>query len=318
MCRALNISPSGFYAWRRRPPSEREEHDMHVRRHLVAFHKASSGFYGSRRLLRDLRDVGESYSRGRVIRLMRAEELRGKQRRRFRVTTQSDHDKPVAENLLDRHFAPAEIEEPNRAWAGDITYIWTSEGWLYLAVVLDLFSRRVIGWSMSHRLETRLVLDALQMAIDQRPMIGAVLFHSAHAEILAASLNRCHGDQVATLVTSKTPRRERSRIIDAFRRGTGPRFLCNDDILATGFDAPLVNGVCITRPTTSPIRYEQMVGRGLRGPKNGGTKDCLIMDVQDAGLPDSILSYGRVLSMWQKTGASRLDLERNAATTISG
>ena len=117
MCRALNVSMSGFYAWRRRPPSERDEHDVHVRRHLVAFHKASSGFYGSRRLQRDLRDAGEPCSRARVIRLMRTEEIRGKRRRRFRVTTQSAHNKSVADNLLDRHFAPAQIEEPNRAWA---------------------------------------------------------------------------------------------------------------------------------------------------------------------------------------------------------
>lgn len=193
LCRALNVSPSGFYAWRKRPPSGRDEHDVQVRRHLVAFHKASSGFYGSRRLLRDLHDIGESCSRGRVIRLMRAEEIRGKQRRRFRVTTQSDHENAVADNLLDRHFAPAEIEEPNRAWAGDITYIWTNEGWLYLAVVLDLFSRRVIGWSMSHRLETRLVLDALQMAVGQRTTTGAVLFHSDRGSQYAAdAMQRFH------------------------------------------------------------------------------------------------------------------------------
>lgn len=193
MCRALNASRSGYFAWRKRPPSERRSRDAMLRRHLVAFHKASSGTYGSRRLMRDLRDMGESCSRARVVRLMRAEHLVGKQRKRFRVTTQSDHDKPVAPNLLDRHFAPAQIEEPNRAWAGDITYIWTSEGWLYLAVVLDLFSRRVIGWSMSHRMETRLVIDALQMAVERRPTIGAVLFHSDRGSQYAAdAMQRFH------------------------------------------------------------------------------------------------------------------------------
>jgi putative transposase len=193
MCRALNVSLSGFYAWQKRPPSERDERDVCVRRQLVEFHKASKGFYGSRRLQRDLLDAGEPCSRARVIRLMRTEEIRGKRRRRFRVTTQSDHNKSVADNLLDRHFAPVQIEEPNRAWAGDITYIWTNEGWLYLAVVLDVFSRRVIGWSMSHRLETRLVLDALQMAVDQRPMLGAVLFHSDRGSQYAAdAMQRFH------------------------------------------------------------------------------------------------------------------------------
>lgn len=193
MCRALDVSKSGFFAWRKRPPSERRGRDAELRLHLVVFHKASNGTYGSRRLMRDLRDIGKSCSRARVVRLMRAESIRGKQRKRFRVTTQSDHDKQVAPNLLDRHFAPAQIEEPNRAWAGDITYVWTNEGWLYLAVVLDLFSRRVIGWSMSHRLETRLVLDALEMAVNRRPTIGAVLFHSDRgSQYAAAAMQRFH------------------------------------------------------------------------------------------------------------------------------
>jgi putative transposase len=191
MCRVLEVSKAGFYAWRKRPLSARGNRDAELRRHLVAFHKGSKGTYGSRRLMRDLRDIGEPCSRARIVRLMRAEEIHGKQRKRFRVTTQSNHGKPVAENLLDRHFAPAEIGEPNRAWAGDITYIWTNEGWLYLAVVLDLFSRRVIGWSVSHRLETRLALDALQMAVDRRPTLGAVLFHSDRGSQYAAHAMQC-------------------------------------------------------------------------------------------------------------------------------
>lgn len=193
LCRALDVSKSGFFAWCKRPQSERRERDAQVRVRLLAFHKKSSGTYGSRRLMRDLRDAGEPCSRARVVRLMRAEHIRGKQRKRFRTTTQSDHQKPVADNLLDRRFAPAEIGAPNRAWAGDITYIWTNEGWLYLAVVLDLFSRRVIGWSMSHRLETRLVLDALQMAVERRPTIGSVLFHSDRgSQYAAAAMQRFH------------------------------------------------------------------------------------------------------------------------------
>jgi putative transposase len=191
--RALSVSKSAFFAWRKRPPSEREKRQAKLRLRLVAFHAASKGTYGSRRLRRDLHDIGEPCSRAYVVRLMRAEDIRGKQRKRFRVTTQSDHNQPVAENLLDRHFAPTEIEASNRAWAGDITYIWTAEGWLYLAVVLDLFSRRVIGWSMSHRLETRLVLDALQMAVDRRPTIDAVLFHSDRgSQYAAGAMQRFH------------------------------------------------------------------------------------------------------------------------------
>ena len=193
LLRALSVSKSGFFAWRKRPPSERGKRHQTLRLNLVAFHSASKGTYGSRRLMRDLHDIGMPCSRACVVQLMRAQEIQGKQRKRFRVTTQSDHKQPVAENLLDRHFAPTEIEASNRAWAGDITYIWTAEGWLYLAVVLDVFSRRVIGWSMSHRLETRLVLDALQMAIDRRPKIGAVLFHSDRgSQYAATAMQRFH------------------------------------------------------------------------------------------------------------------------------
>lgn len=123
MCRALNVSKSGFFAWRKRPPSERDQLDARVRARLVAFHKASKDTYGSRRLMRDLRDAGESCNRARVVRLMRAENIRGKQRKRFRVTTQSDHTKPVADNLLNRNFAPAQIEKPNCAWVGDISVL---------------------------------------------------------------------------------------------------------------------------------------------------------------------------------------------------
>lgn len=193
MCHALDVSKSAFFAWRKRPPSERHKRDAELRLRLVAFHKTSRGTYGSRRLMRDLRAAGDFCGRAQVVRLMRAERIRGKQRKRFRITTQSGHRKPVAENLLDRRFSPAEIEAANRAWGGDITYVWTNEGWLYLAVVLDLFSRRVIGWSMSHRLETRLVLDALKMAVERRPAIGSVLFHSDRGSQYAAeAMQRFH------------------------------------------------------------------------------------------------------------------------------
>jgi transposase InsO family protein len=167
--------------------------------------------------MRDLRDAGSPCSRARVVRLMRAENIRGKQRRRFRVTTQSDHDRPVVENLLNRQFAPAQIEEPNRAWAGDITYIWTNEGWLYLAVVLDLFSRRVIGWSMSHRMETRLVIDALKMAVDRRPAIGEVLFHSDRGSQCAAdAMQRFHDRHFIVLSMSRKANCWDNAVVESF------------------------------------------------------------------------------------------------------
>jgi len=120
----------------------------------------------------------------------------------------------------------------------------------------------------------------------------------AHAEVLALALNRAIGNDSAAAVTSATPRAQRAAIIERFKEDGGLRFLCNVSVLTTGFDAPRVDTVCITRPTTSALLYEQMVGRGLRGPKNGGTSECLVIDVQDSGMPAGIQSYARVLEAW--------------------
>lgn len=172
------VSKAGYYAWKKRPWSERRKRDADLRFHVIAFHRESYRRYGSRPIVHDLREIGEHVSRKRVVKIMRSAGIAGKRRKAFRITTTSTHTRQVSPNLLDRHFAPFEIEASNRVWAGDITYLQTRDGWLYLAVVLDLFSRRVIGWSMSHRLEARLVLDALQMAVDRRSLDGAVIFHS--------------------------------------------------------------------------------------------------------------------------------------------
>jgi len=178
MCRVLMVSRAGFYAWCLRPVSTRCERDHELRFHVVAFHRKSRGCYGSRPIVRDLRELGERVSRRRVARLMREAGIRGKTPRAFKVTTNSEHRRPLAENLLNRHFDPLDIEAADRVWTSDITYLRTREGWLYLAVMLDLFSRRVVGWSMSHRLESRLVLDALKMAADRRAIHHTVLVHS--------------------------------------------------------------------------------------------------------------------------------------------
>jgi superfamily II DNA or RNA helicase len=121
-----------------------------------------------------------------------------------------------------------------------------------------------------------------------------------HAEVLALLLNRAAGGEVAAAVSSRTHRGDRNDSIARFRNGE-LRFLCNVGVLTTGFDAPKADVVCITRPTTSAILYEQMVGRGLRGPLNGGTKSCLVLDVQDEGLPGEIMSYARVKAQWDGT-----------------
>ena len=175
LCRVMCVSRSGFYAWKDRPPSMREHEDTRLRTRIRVIHAQSRQTYGSPRTLRALRNDGERIGLHRVERLRRVEKLEACYKRRYRTTTQSEHAYPVAENILAREFTPA---APNRVWAGDITYVATAEGWLYLAVVLDLYSRRVIGWSMGSRLHSTLVQEALGMALKQRRHAGMVLHHS--------------------------------------------------------------------------------------------------------------------------------------------
>lgn len=175
MCEVLQVSRSGYYAWLRRPRSRRETEDRHLARKIAAIHVQHRGRYGSPRILADLRDDGIATSRRRVARLMRQQELKWCRTRRFRVTTDSDHALAVAPNVLDRNFSAS---APDRAWVGDMTYIWTGEGWLYLAVILDLYSRKAVGWSMGERLSTKLATDALEMAIARRRPAPGLLHHT--------------------------------------------------------------------------------------------------------------------------------------------
>lgn len=171
MCHVLDVSVSGFYAAQaraQRAPSARRRTDQQLRLHVRAAHTQSQRRYGAPRVHRELQDAGIRCGCKRVARLMREDGLRARRRRRFRVTTQSDHAHPIADNVLARHFDARAIGGVNRVWAADITYLPTREGWLYLAVVLDLFSRRVVGWATSARLESPLATRALQRALQQR------------------------------------------------------------------------------------------------------------------------------------------------------
>lgn len=179
MCRVLAVSPAGFYAAQRRAPSARVRAETQLRLHVRAAHAASRRRYGAPRVHRALQQAGIACGRHRVARLLRAEGLRGTSARRFRVTTDSAHAAPLAPNVLARQFPPTTIGGLNRVWASDLTYLPTRAGWLYLAVVLDLASRRVIGWAMGPRLTRELPLAALRLALAQRgrPAVGA-LHHS--------------------------------------------------------------------------------------------------------------------------------------------
>jgi putative transposase len=170
MCEVLGVSRSGYYAWASRPESTRAVEDRAVAAEIRAAHSASRGRYGSPRVHAALRAHGRRVGRKRVARLMRGMGLSARRKRRFRRTTDSAHAFPVAPNLLGRDFTAS---APDRVWLADLTYIWTAEGWLYLAVVLDLFSRRVVGWAMTDHLGHELALAALDMAIArQRPAPG--------------------------------------------------------------------------------------------------------------------------------------------------
>lgn len=178
MCRVLSVSPSGFYASERRSPSEHALKDQMLSREILRAHKKSRRTYGSPRVHRELKANGIAVGEKRVARLMRQGGIKGKQRRRFRVTTDSSHTHPVPPNVLNRQFSPESAEGLNRVWVSDITYVWTNEGWLYLSAILDLCSRFVVGWSMRHTMDKGLTLSALQMALARRRPLPGVLHHS--------------------------------------------------------------------------------------------------------------------------------------------
>jgi transposase InsO family protein len=175
LCRVLEVSRAGFYAWQERAPSPHTQADERLGLEIAAIHAASRRRYGSPRVHAELGARGHRTSRKRVARLMRQRGLAGRRRRRFRATTDSRHTLPVASNVLARQFAqPA----PDVAWVTDITYILTGEGWLYLAVILDLCSRLVVGWAVSERITRELPLDALDMALVRRRPRHGLVHHS--------------------------------------------------------------------------------------------------------------------------------------------
>ncbi len=175
MCRVLEVSRSGYYRWLTAEPSERTREDDRLRPAVAAVHAESAGTYGSPRVHAELVDLGFEIGRHRVARLMREQGLSGVAPRRFRRTTDSKHNLGFAPDLVQREFNPT---EPNRVWASDITYVWTDDGWAYLAVVLDLFSRKVVGWAIAEHMRADLVLDALDRALATRELGDDLVHHS--------------------------------------------------------------------------------------------------------------------------------------------
>ena len=176
MCRVFGVSPSGFYAWSGRAPSARAIRDAELTARIRVFHARSKGAYGAPNIHADLHDEGTHVGRKRVARLMKADGLQGVSRRKWVTTTVRDADATPAADLVERQFS---ADAPNRLWVADITYIPTWAGFLYLAVVLDAFSRKIVGWAMAEHLRTELVLSALNMALGQR-RAKHVVHHSDH------------------------------------------------------------------------------------------------------------------------------------------
>lgn len=175
LCRTLGVSPSGYYAWRRRRPSARIVANQRLVTHMRVIHREVDETYGSPRMHAELVARGLPCNVKRVARLMRLYHLRARHKRRYRVTTKVNPKLPVAPNHLAQQF---QAQAPNEKWVGDITCIWTREGWLYLAVVMDLYSRRIVGWAVASTQDTTLVLAALQMAIGRRQPAAGLLHHS--------------------------------------------------------------------------------------------------------------------------------------------
>jgi putative transposase len=175
LCQALSVSTSGFYSWLSRPQSEQELRREAILAEIRAIHAEFKRRNGSPRIHKELNARGFACSVNTVAKLMHENDIRAKTVRKFRNTTDSKHSRPVADNILDRQFNPS---KPNQAWLADITYIWTREGWLYLAAVEDLYSRMVPGWSMAEHMTSRLVVDALEMAVARRLPEEGLLAHS--------------------------------------------------------------------------------------------------------------------------------------------
>ena len=205
MCQAFEVSPSGYYDWRQRQsaPGRRAREDQKLKQQVLQIHYDSRKTYGAPRICARLRESGQRHGRNRIRRLMREQDISGRQKRRFRVrTTDSNHTEPVAPNRL---AAGPDPQRPNQIWAADITYIDTEQGWVYVAAILDLYSRRVVGWAVSSQINTALVLAALRMALCHRQPPAGLIFHSDRG-VQYASLEYRQALAVAKMIASMSRR----------------------------------------------------------------------------------------------------------------
>lgn len=242
LCHVLEVSRSGFYAWLGGAPCHREIEDRRLKVQITAIHETSYRTYGSPRIHAELQDQEVTVGRNRIARLMRETGLSGQPPRRFQRTTDSDHSRPVAGNILNRDF---DVKAPNQAWATDITYVRTWQGWLYLAVVIDLFSRRIVGWALADHLRTDLVLSALHMALNLRQPSPGLVHHSDRGSQYAA-------DEYQALLAARQIRCSMSR------RGD-----CWDNAVVESFFGTLKNELIYRRPWPTHREAEAAIAEYL-------------------------------------------------------
>lgn len=175
MCHILKVSRSGYYGWRNRPKSKCELSNERLLIHILAAYRKGRKSYGSPKITKELKEQGISCSKNRVARLMHKHNIKSKYIKRYKVTTRSNHSFPIHDNLLNQQF---KVNKPNKVWVSDITYIRTINGWLYLAIILDLFSRKIVGWSIRNHLKAELVISAFKNAVKQRKPPSGLIFHS--------------------------------------------------------------------------------------------------------------------------------------------
>lgn len=244
LCSVLGVSQSGYFAWRGRPACRRQHEDMVLLAHVRSAFTLSNGTYGSPRMTRELQDSGLAVGRRRTARLMRENGLRARQKRRFKRTTDSHHAWPVAPNLLDQDFS---AEGPNQKWGSDISYIWTREGWLYLAVVIDLFARRAVGWAMADRLHRELALTALRKALIMRRPTPGLIHHADR------SSQYCSADYQAEL-------RKHGILISMSSKGN-----CYDNAMVETFFKTLKSELVWRTMFETRQDAEQAIGRYIDG-----------------------------------------------------
>jgi len=187
MCKVMQVSRSGYYAWRDRPAGEQANRNKELLQHIHRIHRQSRQAYGAKKTWLALNEVGVACGKHRVARLRKQAGIEARRKRRFRLTVENHATAPAAPNLVQRQFR---VDEPDRIWVGDMTFIRTRQGWLHLAILLDLYSRRVVGWSMSARPDLALVLNALNMALEQRQPKRGLIHHTDQGPIYAARAYR--------------------------------------------------------------------------------------------------------------------------------